>query len=312
MNTNSIAGRIIEFNRKGEEGAQRKMKPWGFLPISLAFRSGIRKFAAKTKQDDSGCVKRRFLRLPFARLLRLCGEIFFRLPFLAALCFTACPVEPENEGGALIEVSLPIDGSGTRHCYDLSTGKEASPAGGNWDLALEAHGGAFFVLTNSGVTAAETEPASSGLGGVWFTDSTDFNAVTSPDQKVVPAADSEYAPYTADVYRHTMVMAADPVKQRLNVITYAGYPSGDGLAADTPFLYNQPGDMAVYSPYNFNKKQAYTMQGMPPNYTPTKQVYIVRHGDGERHSKVQLSEVYLERGSDPSQFVMRVRHELLE
>jgi hypothetical protein len=215
-------------------------------------------------------------------------------------------VEPEDGGGDLIEVSLPIDGSGERHYYDLSSGEEVSPSGDNWDLALEARGGAFFILTNSGVTAAET--SSSGLGGVWFTNNTDFDAVTSADQKVVPAADSEYAPYTEDGYRYTMVMAAEPVRQILNVITYAGYPSGDGLTAGTCFRYNTPGDMAVYMPYDFNKKQAYAMRGMPPNYTPTKEVYIVRHGDGVKHSKAQLSEVYLESGS-PSYFVMEVRHE---
>jgi hypothetical protein len=104
-----------------------------------------------------------------------------------------------------------------------------------------------------------------------------------------------------------MVMAAEPVKQILNVITYAGYPSGDGLTPETRFGYHAPGDMAVYSPYDFNKKQAYTMRGMPPNYTPTKQVYIVRHGDGVKYSKVQLSEVYREAGS-PSLFVMQIRH----
>jgi hypothetical protein len=109
-----------------------------------------------------------------------------------------------------------------------------------------------------------------------------------------------------------MVMAADPVEQLLNVITYAGYPEGDGLSVASCFKYHFPGDMAIYSPYKFNKKQPYTMTGMPPNYTPTKQVYIVRHGDGEQYSKAQLSEVYLERGTDPSHFVMQVRHEMVE
>jgi hypothetical protein len=50
---------------------------------------------------------------------------------------------------------------------------------------------------------------------------------------------------------------------------------------------------------------------MPPKYTPTNQVYIVRHGDGQSYSKVQLSEVYLESGN-PSHFVMQVRHEPVE
>jgi hypothetical protein len=47
-------------------------------------------------------------------------------PILAGLCFTACPTEAENEGGDVIEVSLPIDGSGDRHYYDLSSGGDGS------------------------------------------------------------------------------------------------------------------------------------------------------------------------------------------
>jgi hypothetical protein len=232
---------------------------------------------------------------------------------MASLFFTACPTEPENTGGGdMIELNLPIDGSGTRHYYDLSTGTEvSSPSGDNWDLALEAHDGAFFMLTNSGVTAAETIPASSGQGGVWFTDKTDFAAVSGAGQAVIPAVGSEYDPYTADVYRYTMVMAADPVRQNLNVTSYAGYPSGDGLTPETCFEYHTPGDMAIYSPYNFDRKQCYTMTGMPPNYTPTMQVYIVRHGDGVKHSKLQLSEVYREPGT-PSRFVLQVRHRPLD
>jgi hypothetical protein len=71
------------------------------------------------------------------------------------------------------------------------------------------------------------------------------------------------------------------------------------------------GQMASYIPYLFNKKQAYTMKGMPPTYTRTGQVYIVRHGDGARYSKLQLSEVYLESGS-PSRFVLHLRHEVIQ
>jgi hypothetical protein len=244
----------------------------------------------------------------------------FLLPVFAGLCLTACPVEPEDEGGNLIEISLPIDGSGTRHYYDLSTGEETTPAGSNWDLALEAHGGAFFVLTNSGDTAtdvnAQVSGGASGQGRVWFTDATDFDAVVGKDQRALnPGEDlSDTAVYTEDRRRYVMVMAAEPAEQTLNVITYAGYRAGNGLTAETRFEYNTPdmGNMGSFSPYLFNKKQAYRMIGMPPNYTPTKQVYIVRHGDGASYSKVQLSEVYLERGTDPSHFVMQVRHEMVE
>jgi hypothetical protein len=248
---------------------------------------------------------------------------------LLAFCFTACAVEPDDEGGSIIKASLPINtaGSGERHYYDLSTGEEVTnPGGDNWDIALESSYGAFFILTNSGVTATETEPASSGLGGVWFTGSTDFGAVTSAGQKITPAAGDEYAPYTQDVYRFTMVMAAEPARQILNVMTYVGYPdlaqgypktgNGSGIDPDNCFRRFDVAEMtADYSPYLFNKRQAYTMGGgMPPEYGPTKQVYIIRHGDGKGHSKVQLSEVYREPGigSSPSLFVMELRHEVVE
>jgi hypothetical protein len=182
----------------------------------------------------------------------------------------------------------------------------------------------FFVLTNSGITAAELgTTAASGAGGVWFTGSTDFGAVTTAAQRVIPAASSEYEPYTVDAERWAMVMAAEPVGQTLNVITYLGYPTGageghppesdgSGLSQANCFRRTTPdmGQMASYIPYLFDKKQAYTMKGMPPNYTPTKQVYIVRHGDGARYSKLQLSEVYLERGT-PSRFVLHLSHKVV-
>jgi hypothetical protein len=110
-----------------------------------------------------------------------------------------------------------------------------------------------------------------------------------------------------------MVMAAEPVEQILNVMTYVGYPSGDGLAPGTRFEYTAPdmSNMASFRPYSFNKRHCYTMQGMPPNYEPTGQVYIVRHGDGVSYSKVQLSEVYREPGN-PSHFVIKLKHEGVE
>jgi hypothetical protein len=161
-----------------------------------------------------------------------------------------------------------------------------------------------------------------GLGGVWFTGSTNFDAVTRADQRVIPAAGSEYAPYTEDVYRYALVMAAEPVKQNLNVMTYLGYPatgdpaagSGTGLDPANCFKRASMVDMGSYTPYLFNRMQFYTMRSMPPVYTPTNQVYIILHGDGVTYSKAQLSEVYREpgAGNNPSLFVMQVRHALVE
>ncbi|MDR0389746.1 MAG: hypothetical protein LBH73_06725, partial [Spirochaetaceae bacterium] len=66
-------------------------------------------------------------------------------------------------------------------------------------------------------------------------------------------------------------------------------------------------NLPAYIPYLFNKRQAYTMRGMPPAYNPTGQVYIIRHGDGVTYSKVQLSDVYREPGP-PSSFALRLTY----
>jgi hypothetical protein len=263
----------------------------------------------------------------------------FSLLFVLLLVLAACQVEPEKEGGHLIEASLPLDTNAAAldlskgRYYSLSTGAEVtSPSGGNWDIALESHGGAFFILTNSGATAVETAAwtgaVQSGQGRVWYTGSTDFDAVSAASQAVIPAVDSEYAPYTEDAERWVTAMAADPVRQFLNVMTYAGYPTGSGVYPPTGdgsglspencfkrYDVGSGGMSASYSPYLFNKKEAYYMGGgMPPSYSPTKRVYIVRHGDGVKHSKVQLSEVYREAGigNNPSLFVLQLRYEVVE
>jgi hypothetical protein len=107
-------------------------------------------------------------------------------------------------------------------------------------------------------------------------------------------------------------MGSEAVKQFLNVMTYLGYPGGDGLSDTTHFTRKEPdgGGMASFVPYLFDRRQAFTMRGMPPSYTPTRQVYFVRHGGGAGYSKIQLSEVYLEPG-DTYRFILRVRHETL-
>jgi hypothetical protein len=103
-------------------------------------------------------------------------------------------------------------------------------------------------------------------------------------------------------------MGATPVKETLNVITYLGYNNDSEPNAGTqanPFAVNSVnGPMSSFVPYDFNKKQAYSMLGMPPSYTPTNQVYIVKHGDGQGYSKLQLTDAYIERNS----FVLKINY----
>jgi hypothetical protein len=219
----------------------------------------------------------------------------------AVLIAAACKTEADNDGngaGAIISLYLPytIVPPNTieqnRRFYNLTTGREAAdPGNAGWDIAIEAHDNSFFIRTNSGVSAELF--GSNGQGGVWYTEQTNFAAAGMGDR--VESIAGEYAPYTQDVTRWALIMAAEPVEEVLNVITYAGYKAGGGETREDPFQPNSvEGALTSFVPYLFNKKQAYTMRGMPPIYTPTNRVYIVRHGDGGGFSKIQLSEVYIE------------------
>jgi hypothetical protein len=78
-------------------------------------------------------------------------------------------------------------------------------------------------------------------------------------------------------------------------MTYAGYPdenTDDGLTQDTAFA----GPLVNY---DYNKKQYYINPPlpngglrMPPDFKATKQVYIIRHGNGAEYSKLQISQFY--------------------
>jgi hypothetical protein len=235
--------------------------------------------------------------------------VFLSLSVLL-LQLTGCPVEQEDEG-PLISVTFPIKGDGRIHYYSLSTGQEVfgtAIASTAWDIAFDAHDNSFFIFTNSGDSAEAA--ASGGKGGVWFTDKTDFTSVARAD--AVTTNLGEYAPYTQDVTRYAMIMAAEPVKETLNVITYLGYPSGDG-SLENYFHRKEPDQsgMASFVPYLFTKKQCFTMRGMPPTYTPTYQVYVIRHGDGVTHSKIQMNDVYLDIKNNEYYFVLKTRYERL-
>jgi hypothetical protein len=224
-------------------------------------------------------------------------------------------VEPGEEPGFLVKLRIYGD-DGTKY-YSLDTGAEVSnPASKDWDIALEAHDGTFFVLTNSGVSAERA--GSGGAGAVWFTEKDNFDSAGLAD--AVTDGLGEYASYTTDQRRYAMVMS-NVAEEYLNVMTYLGYPESDtaahnGLTEETYFKRKEPDQsgMASYVPYGFDKKQFYSMRGMPPNYTPNKRVYIVQHGSGTAYSKLQIPEVYLEYDSEEmanSVFVLKIRHEKL-
>jgi hypothetical protein len=200
----------------------------------------------------------------------------FHLPILLGcvfFLFTACPNEPDESDDGLSLGSVTAIENQTPEYYSLSSGEKVDAdkiTSADWDIAFSF---GRMIYTNSGATEAAL--GSGGQGGVWATGKTDFAAVSSPD-----GADFSL-PYAADTERYTSPAAemGEPVLNRLNVISYAGYGKGSGDTVEDPL-----------TDYKYNAKQYYSanLSTMPPVYSMTNQVYIIKHGDGVHYSKLQI------------------------
>ncbi|MDR1315961.1 MAG: HmuY family protein [Spirochaetales bacterium] len=175
--------------------------------------------------------------------------------------------------------------------FSLSLGREITSqeiASTKWDIAIEAKANTFcYIYTNSGVSA--TAAGSGGQGGVWFTDSTDFDDVVFSDRVTdFSTVNAEYEDYVTDVTRFQKGMSG-AAEGPMNIMTYFGYAGGDGLAAETMFDWSSPGP--PMSPFfEFNKHAFSTCPGgMPPPWDETGEVYIIRHGNGQMYSKFQVN-----------------------
>jgi hypothetical protein len=208
------------------------------------------------------------------------------------------PVGPVAAAGGSFSYTL----NNTIKYISLSRGAElsASKRGTNeWDLALEVIGqdGFCYLYTNSGETAEAF--GTTGQGGVWFTNKTDFDSVTLADRVTDYTGDNapyaDCAVYETDVTRYQMGMSTIPAR-RMNIMTYYGYATGDGLTEATAFGWSTPGPPS-YPFYEFNKKAFGAVTGgMPPPWYATRQVYIIRHADGESYSKFQVYALKYQRG----------------
>jgi hypothetical protein len=189
------------------------------------------------------------------------------------LFFTGCPQEAEDDyelKSGTLDFSATANG-GTVY-YSLTTGEPVTdPASTNWDVAFKR---SRLIFTNSGATAADAN--SGGKGGVWHTDKTDFAAVTMADKKT----DEAYTGYYADVQKWVMVANGVTSHNTLNIMTYCGYTAGDGASEESLFQ----------APLKYDQKQFYTMTmtGSAAVFDMSGQVYIIRHGDGAHHSKLQV------------------------
>jgi hypothetical protein len=201
-------------------------------------------------------------------------NFLFLLLIVSVLFFFGCPTDPDEsplEDMGSLDDSITVLAGETRY-FSLSTGKEVlDPKTGDWDIAFEYN---RLIYTNSGATAADLD--SGGLGGVWCAGTADFDSVTSSG-----GADSSqpFPVYTKRYTNPTAEMGA-PTLNRLNVITYVGYGAGTGESLET-----------ALTDYKYNQQQFYIadLSTMPPSYNLTKLVYIIKHGNGTDHSKVQIA-----------------------
>jgi hypothetical protein len=188
----------------------------------------------------------------------------------------------EEAAYSRIKATVPFDG-GTFY-YSLSTGQEITGDGiasDAWDIAFTRgeNGGLMrTILTNSGVTASAL--GSNGQGGVWYTDKFDLDDAGMGDK----AAEGVLADYTTDQTRWVQVMSPPATSRPLNIMTYVGYQNEEDV--DGSEEHPLSGTEEASMPYLYDKKQFYRMLGF--TFPSTGQVYIIRHGDGEHYSKIQI------------------------
>lgn len=198
--------------------------------------------------------------------------------------------------------------------FSLRTGEtvEASEANTtDWDIAvtrtsdgnMPPKGVYRLVLTNSGVTA--TEKVSSGAGGVWYTGTTDFKAVTNADiARVIADSTEPNNTYHEDVTRYVdaaMGGPASPLARAMNVMTYVGYDNEtvnqDGTTEGKYFSNN----------YTYDKKQFY-LRNSSDAFVPTYQVYIIKHADESGYSKIQIEYEYVSGSPAKDRYLIKYKN----
>ena len=188
-----------------------------------------------------------------------------------AMFFMACDSDDSGDspsGTEKLITAAKVKSSSGSTTYDyiyfsFETGDDvgaANSATTDWDLRFTA---GTSILTNSGETA--TDLGSGGLGGAAYTGSTDFSADVDVDS------------LTFETDTKPWIDGHSVARTLTSVICFSGYATGDGLSDSTPYA------TADWSAYGF-----YQYDGMPPVYTMTDRVYVVKIGDGSGYAKFQV------------------------
>ncbi|MDR0409191.1 MAG: HmuY family protein [Spirochaetaceae bacterium] len=216
--------------------------------------------------------------------------IFVCLSFTFAVSiFSGCEhgAKSGSGGGGGIIVTVA---EGDYKYFSLVSGGEVTKTDTqNWDIGFQRP---RTIVTNGGDTAIELR--SRGEGMVWYTNKTDFDSVTLSDAVGRSEIDPELMDYTQDKKKYLFSMSKLQ-HNTLNVMNYTGYSEGNGTEGN-PF-----------KTYTYTKKEFYDGKN---GRAPTKEVYIIRHGDGIHHSKIQVSQYEYNGANTTDSYV--VKYEALD
>jgi hypothetical protein len=224
------------------------------------------------------------------------AKILFPLALALGALLCVGSDSPGNQAGTAEARELVIEVSGGTGpvYYSLRDGRRVTdPATGDWDIGFERP---RLIYTNGGETAAAL--GSGGRGGVWHTERTDFDGVNAAD---AVKGDPLYGPYNTDAARWIEGAMFKPASsRRINVMTFTGYSNEANRDGKTRAS-------ALSASFRYDKKQFYSGRGMPPSYSLSSRVYIVRHGDGGGESKVQIRAYESRNREDTDRYVLGYR-----
>ena len=194
-----------------------------------------------------------------------------------------CEDGSSGSGGSSTPTLVISAADGNPAYVSLSSGTVLDDSAANttgWDLKFTYD---RTIHSNSGASA--TLESSGGSGGVYYVDSaTAIDGINSASlttaETIFDGGETDW-----DTYKHyDETRYIDPhgsgsgTAAQMNVMTFHGYTSGDGLAGSTG-----------YSGYEYDEDSFYSAAGMPPAYTMSGNVYIIRHGDGLKYTAIKVT-----------------------
>ncbi|MDR1248470.1 MAG: HmuY family protein [Treponema sp.] len=172
------------------------------------------------------------------------------------------------------EETIEVETGKTRY-YSLDPFAEvtgADIASAKWDVAFKP---GRIIQTNSGSTASAL--GSSGDGGVWHTEKFDIVETALGDRVTTGG-------WNTDVVKYVAGQMGAASQQTVNVINHFAWSSGDGNSADTKLT------SAQYDSGGAKGFITATPGKMPPDYTVTKRVYIIKGGSGgSNYHRIQIT-----------------------